>query len=272
MRRSARDVLGRLLGRRNAIEGLEIRQSDIFIVSYPRSGNTWLRFILANLLHPEGVASFANIEALVPDIHKNTDAVLRRMSGPRLLKSHAAFEPSYPRVLYLCRDPRDVAVSDYYYLLTRSQLANESMEEYLDLFLQGQVGNGVSWRDHVEGWWGSRPEADNLLLVRYEDMLDDAVGQLTRIVAFAGLEQSTAAIEAAIQKASLRNMKESERVHGHAHRATRHTKEGIPFVRSGSKGQWRKEIPSDFVRAMTEIWGDTMSKLGYEDETNGSGN
>ena len=266
MRVPAGRIINRLLHRKNTAESLTVMDDDVFIVSYPRSGNTWLRFILANLLHPGEVASFANIERLVPDIHKNSDRDLRRGSRPRLLKSHAGFDPRYPRVVYLCRDPRDVAVSYYYYLLTRSQLASESKEDYLALFVRGQLGHGISWRDHVEGWWGQRRNAENLLLVRYEDMLEDATAQVLRIVAFLGLQTSVEATEKAVGKASFQNMRESEKVDGHKHRATRHTKDGVPFVRSGSKGQWRKELPPGHAQTILESWGGTMQKLGYSGE------
>ena len=51
-----------------------------FPVSYPRSGNTWMRFLLANLLAPHETITFRNIENFVPDLHKSA-AVLDNGRG-----------------------------------------------------------------------------------------------------------------------------------------------------------------------------------------------
>src|SRR2546426_5032921 len=97
-----------LLGRDIAGRTLAVRPDDTFIVSYPRSGNTWTRFLVANLLHPETAATFAKIERLVPDAEAQSSRYLRKLPSPRAIKSHSYFNPRYPRVIYIVRDPRDV--------------------------------------------------------------------------------------------------------------------------------------------------------------------
>lgn len=72
---------------------LQVRPDDTFIVSYPRSGNTWLRFLCANLVHREVQVDYANIETFVPDIYVTSELALRASAGPRVLKSHEAFDP-----------------------------------------------------------------------------------------------------------------------------------------------------------------------------------
>src|SRR5215469_6269647 len=98
------DVAGRTLA---------VFADDTFIVSYPRSGNTWTRFLIANLLHPEQPASFANIERLIPDCEAQSSRYMKRASRPRIIKSHEYFDPRYKKVIYIVRDPRDVALSYY---------------------------------------------------------------------------------------------------------------------------------------------------------------
>src|ERR1017187_7417206 len=84
---------------------------DVFLTSYPRSGNTWTRFLVGNLIYQDLGVSFLNVERLVPDMYKTADWVMRRLPRPRVLKSHECFDPRYPKVIYIVRDPRDVAVS-----------------------------------------------------------------------------------------------------------------------------------------------------------------
>src|SRR5438132_14035201 len=93
---------------------IRIRPDDVFIVSYPRSGNTWIRFLLANLLAPHETITFRNIEDYVPDIHKSASA-LAGWQGHRYLKSHHPYYDSYPRFIYIYRDGRDALVSYYHY-------------------------------------------------------------------------------------------------------------------------------------------------------------
>ena len=91
---------------------IAVHDADVFIVSYPRSGNTWIRFLLANLLAPHETITFRNIENFVPDLHKSA-AVLDNWPGHRYIKSHHRCYDRYPRFLYLYRDGRDAVVSCY---------------------------------------------------------------------------------------------------------------------------------------------------------------
>ena len=92
---------------------LAVRADDTFIISYPRSGNTWTRFLIANLTHPEEPVTFANIERLIPDAEAQSSRYMRGIPSPRMVKSHSYFDPRYPKVIYIVRDPRDVALSYY---------------------------------------------------------------------------------------------------------------------------------------------------------------
>ena len=95
--------------------GRVIYGDDIFLVSYPKSGNTWLRFLLAYCLFDiePGRVNFHNIENFIPDMYVNWPN--RNLARPRIIKSHEKFTKNYPRVIYLYRDGRDVMVSYYYH-------------------------------------------------------------------------------------------------------------------------------------------------------------
>jgi hypothetical protein len=100
-----------ILGKDIAGRDLPVYADDTFIVSYPRSGNTWTRFLIANLLHPDQPATFANIERLVPDSEAQSSRYFKSIPRPRVIKSHQYFDPRYKKVIYIVRDPRDVALS-----------------------------------------------------------------------------------------------------------------------------------------------------------------
>ena len=91
---------GRVLtGRQLAGRGATVYPDDVFLVSYPRSGNTWTRFLLGNLISQNEPVTFSNIESRIPEIYFNPDRVLRALPRPRMLKSHECFQPQYPDVI-----------------------------------------------------------------------------------------------------------------------------------------------------------------------------
>ena len=107
-----------VLGLDKAGNNLTVYPDDVFIVSYLKSGNTWTRFLIGNLAHPEGV-DFSNINRIVPDPVDLSKRYLKKMPRPRILKSHQPFDPRYKKVICIVRDPRDVVLSEYHFDVKR---------------------------------------------------------------------------------------------------------------------------------------------------------
>jgi len=81
-------VVKYLLGTDKANRFLQVYPDDTFIVSYPRSGNTWTRFLIANLVYAHQEVSFLNIEKLIPDTSSQSSRALKRTPRPRIIKTH----------------------------------------------------------------------------------------------------------------------------------------------------------------------------------------
>jgi hypothetical protein len=90
----------RALGLHHPGRNLEVWPDDVFILSFPKSGNNWTRFLIANLVYPETPADFSNINRLTPDPEALSKREMARMPRPRIIKSHQYFDPRYKRVIY----------------------------------------------------------------------------------------------------------------------------------------------------------------------------
>jgi len=170
-----------LLGTDIADRNLAVYPDDTFVVSYPRSGNTWTRFLIANLVFPSESVTFTNIERLIPDTSSQSSRALKRTPRPRIIKSHTYFDPRYPRVLYIVRDPRDLVLSYYNFQRKYRQLADDyPLADYVGDFVNGRlISSGWgSWGENVASWIYTRQHHGSFLLLRYEDMKSDTEREL----------------------------------------------------------------------------------------------
>src|SRR5580693_4534967 len=134
-----RVVLKYLLGTDKAERNFAVYPDDTFVVSYPRSGNTWTRFLIANLVYPAETISFANIEQLIPDTSSQSNLALKRTPRPRIIKTHQYFDHRYPKVIYIVRDPRDVVLSYYDFQRKYRQIQDGyPIEQYVEDFVSGR--------------------------------------------------------------------------------------------------------------------------------------
>jgi Sulfotransferase domain len=255
------------LAKRKAGRGLTVFPEDTFVVSYFRSGSTWSRFLLGNFIHQEEPITFANVDRRFPDIYMWPDHVLRTL--PRVMKSHECFDPRYPRVIYIVRDPRDVAVSFYYYnLKVRVIPDGYPMEEFVARFIAANVvpyADRVGcWEDHVLSWLRLREGKAGFRLIRYEDLLADPGKELRQLAPLLGIDPTPERVDRAVQLSSASNMRSLEQKQSKEWHTTKDTRSDIPFVREAKSGGWRAKLPADCVSQIERAWGATMQELGYE--------
>lgn len=259
-------VLKYLLGTDIAGRNFAVFPDDTMIVSYPRSGNTWTRFLIANLLHPGKEVSFANIERLIPDTAAISSRALKRIPRPRTIKSHEYFDHRYPRVIYIVRDPRDVALSFYNFQRKYSQIEDgRPLERYVDDFVNGKLNSRSwgTWAENVGSWVSTRGRSASFLLLRFEDMLQDTRRELVRLADFLALTPTSDTLDRTIANCSAERMRQMEKLQENQWAATKSHRKDIPFVGTAKSGTWRSRLPEDSILQIESAWGQLMTSLGY---------
>jgi hypothetical protein len=251
---------------------LTVFPDDAFLVSYPKSGNTWARFLIANLLRPQEKVGFANIHAIIPGIDVVPHRDMLRFPRPRIIKSHQYFDPRYRRVVYIVRDPRDVALSEYHAQRKSKRISDQyPIEEFVRRFLAGESCDYGSWGEHAASWLSTRYGQPGFLLVRYEDMLQDTARELSRMAEFLGLHPTSELIEQAVSRSRADQMRKLEKSQAALFNATKDTRQDILFVRSAKAGGWHSELPESSILQIEQAWGHVIRWLGYELVMEGKG-
>ncbi len=236
----------------------KLNANDTFLVSYPKSGNTWVRFLFANYLKndTEKLITFKNFDHYCPEWNIQNE-LISKLSSPRIIKSHDKFNSLFPKVIYIVRDGRDVYLS-YYHYLKNSFTQNLSFKEFLesDNIPQGR------WSEHIESWILNQHNNINLKLIKYEDLQHDPFSLFSEMVEFAGFEVHKERIEMAIQNSSFKQMKSIEQQYGK--KARKNTPE--IFVRKGISNQWKQEFGKEELEIFKRKENiQLLEKLGYID-------
>jgi hypothetical protein len=238
--------------------GLDL--SDVFLASYPRSGNTMLRFILAEALAGEP-SSFDNIQRTIPEIgvHANARALLP--CNGRLIKTHEPYRSSYRRAIYIVRDVRDVMLSCFARESAMDVLHIRSLDDYVLPFMQGRMTRFGSWQDHVESWLNSPlAQRGDLLLLNFEDVKKDLEGTVLRCLQFLGVNIDPVLILDAVRNNSLQKMRGKEDM---ARLLPKSPRELGRWIGRGSVQGWRTELTIDQLKVINELAGKHLARFGY---------
>lgn len=258
---SAKHVLGLHRQGRNLL----VFPDDVFIVSYPKSGNTWTRFLVANLAYPHEQVNFANINRLIPDPEAFSKREMTRLPRPRYIKSHQYFDPRYQKIVCVVRDPRDVALSQYHFHRKRRLVQDEApVEQFITRFVAGSTTPYGSWGENVGSWLATRQGRPDFLLLRYEDMMAHPIEELAKLAVFLGIEAGVPQLEQVVARSSADQMRKLEHQQAHLWSSTRDTRQDVPFVREAKAGGWKSGLSQASVAEIEEAWGHLMQFLGYD--------
>ena len=232
-------------------------EDDVFIVGYPKSGNTWFQYLVAGVIYGADTEYVPNtlLQELIPDVHYKR--YYKRYWTPMFFKSHHLPRPDYRHVVYLLRDGRDVMVS------YRHMLSAQRGEE-IDFLTMVESGKGLfpcKWHEHVEAWL-SNPYNTRMIIVKYEDLKRNTTQELRRFCAFVGVERDDVFLEWVAAQASFEKMHAKER-EGRIFFENPRWPKNKHFFRRAVVGSYRDEMPPDVLDAFLHDATQTLQDCDY---------
>jgi hypothetical protein len=244
----------------------KLRREDVFIASYPRSGSTWMRFLLYELLACEP-AEFISVQENVPGVEDQKKAKPLVNGSGRLLQTHEFYRNEYHRAIYLVRDVRDVVISEFYFW-QRKGVIKDNFDSYFHNFLYGRVNPFGQWGPHIISWLDSQEKkSGEVFVLRFEDLRKDPEGVLRDILRFLNVPRDPETIRQAIANNTLDRMREKE---NQAPKTIfRANRMDIRFIRKGSIGGWQEMLSQDQVQQIEKRYGQILIRLGYSISNSG---
>ncbi len=257
-----------------------------WLASYPKSGNTWVRFILHHCLFGEPRESL-DVNRRIPDVHRRMKGDALETAdddGTILAKTHYQLDAAHPmldrtaRALHIIRDPRDVLLSALNYRrlngVTPEQLSDRAYAEQFiraggdTTWLRQKMG---TWASHADSWAGA--DAFPVMTIRYEDLKRDTPATMRSAVEFLGLDVADDALARAVEASDfdrlraieIREKADAKKKDGLFLGDTRTSRKGVFFMNKGRSGQSLDEaIAPGLDAAMDTAWGQALARHGYD--------
>ncbi|XP_069463132.1 sulfotransferase 2A1-like [Ambystoma mexicanum] len=252
----------------------QVRDDDVFNVTYPKSGTTWMQEILTLINSKGDTVPYKSIPSWerVPWVEQTTGrGFLENRPSPRLITSHLpaqlfpkSFASSKAKVIYTVRNPKDVCVSLYNYCqITKFLECIENFAEFHSMFIKGDVIYS-SWFDHVSGWL--KMDQTNVLLMSYEGMLQDPRGSVLKICKFLGRDLDDAPIDSVVENTSFKNLKNNQMSNYTLVPEEFMDHKKGSFFRKGISGDWKNYFTVAQSEQLDQIFQEKMNDFNLKEK------
>lgn len=277
-------------------------KKPIWLASYPKSGNTWTRLFLTALLKEkevdinniatDGIISSRNVVDSTLGINSaevtendflefrpllydkwsenqtNKNYLLIKVHDACMLNGVVLFPKKITRgTIYILRNPFDMAASTANHhnvsidVAVKMICSNNHALAKNKKSLNNQISQHLgTWSQHLESW--TNVHRGNILVVKYEDMLNNGLETFSKIVNYLELNYTSQQIQDAINEVEFNKIQEKEK----QNKFREAPKNAEKFFRSGKVGGWRNEITQDQAEYIVDCNYESLLKYGYINE------
>ncbi|XP_002733634.1 sulfotransferase 1C2-like [Saccoglossus kowalevskii] len=206
-----------------ALKDFEVRDDDVYIVTYPKAGTTFILEIVDAIMHRGDIDAIKgkkmedklNLLELgpAPGIDVATYKKVTTWKSPRQLQTHLPRDlmppqlfTKKPRIIFVTRNPRDCCLSLHQWHATVKFLEPCEWDYYFDRYIEGQTIYGC-WFEHLATWMQLSGQ-DNFLHLKYEDMKEDRQGASEKVAKFLGYDLTPEEMKKVVDHTDFNNMKE----------------------------------------------------------------
>ncbi|HUF74576.1 MAG TPA: sulfotransferase domain-containing protein [Gammaproteobacteria bacterium] len=248
-----------------------LRPDDTFLVGHPKSGNTWLAYMLAIAAGkaPADGITLANIGTHIPTIHAQDFRIseFADLAAPRAFRNEGPVFPNeYPRTIYLMRDPRAAWVSYYHHCVHDTEESDWSLDDFVDEMIEhGCIRrlepHLIRWDIQVADWM-NRTASQPVHFVKYEELIADRATVLRRVLEFIGVDADPELLALVDERGAFKSMRRQEETHGAESYPGEKGARGY-FVRKGRVDGWRDELTPRSAERIRHALGGVMARAGY---------
>ena len=250
----------------------------VWLSSYPKSGNTFVRFLLANYFFND-IASSVDLDNRIPGINRVVTKGVPNASiinSKAIVKTHyvmCARHPLVPKTagfIYVLRNPKDVLLSNSRFSGISGNDPNFDVVAFANEFIQ-YMGvprwireNFGCWPEHVSSWLATSSRFPHII-VRYEDLKDNTSDELIRILQFLGEKPKDSMLERALTRSSLDAMRKIESSDKETGVSNVFGNQGNNkfFVGQGNSGQSLMKLGKDIDHKFDTRFREVMNLFGY---------
>lgn len=256
----------------DALEKFQVRQDDIFVASYPKSGTHWISEVI-NLILVDGDARKldhrhrrACLEITdttdLSRIHESQPGLelVQTDPSPRVLLTHLrpghlpkeAWDKRSP-IIYILRNPKDACLSMFEFSMGftlpdgQPYLRPEDFDKFLQDFASGNVAFD-GWCEHVMSYEALYKKGENVLFVTYEDMKKDLPAVIKSVAKHIGRDVSNEVIDRVVKNTTMDAMRENYKSAMEARKQEAQRVEAASlfmFLHKGISGRWKLEFSED---------------------------
>lgn len=245
----------------NKLQHFGVSENDIIIAGYPKSGSTWFRFLLYEILTGKD-ATFEEVNNFIPTIGKQFNRNIK-IDNHRYLKTHESYRKEYNKTIVIIRDVRDVIISEYYYNKKMGHINSKmTLSNFIQLFVYRQTNRFGNYNENVRSWIDYKTQhPQNVLFVKYEDLKKDTVSKFKEVCEFLSINISEGRLREIIKNNSLSKMREKETIS--SDKTLKSKDNSIPFVREGKSKNWTDAYSANELTLINQSFDEVLNYFNY---------